>query len=157
MQLHQQQFEQQVLANLDNSLNAYRNGDPSFFDYFAKNATIFSVDSSEPIVGREAYRKKFAASLTGNKRDETVLDRTIQIVGDKAVVAQTAQIKQSDMTANIRQTIVFGETDEGLKMLHLHTALIGPLMPDQIPTTPEAIRIINEKIAVAAAVVGVAQ
>jgi len=154
---HQQQFEQQVLASLDSSLNAYKNGDPSFFDYFAKNATIFSVDSSEPVVGREAYRKKFLSSLTSNKRDETVLDRTIQIVGDKAVVAQSAQIKQSDVTANVRQTIVFGETDEGLKMLHLHTALIGPLMPDQIPTTPKSIRIINEKIAVAAAVLGVAQ
>jgi len=109
------------------------------------------------VVGREAYRKKFLSSLTSNKRDETVLDRTIQIVGDKAVVAQSAQIKQSDVTANVRQTIVFGETDEGLKMLHLHTALIGPLMPDQIPTTPKSIRIINEKIAVAAAVLGVAQ
>jgi ketosteroid isomerase-like protein len=155
--MEHQQFEQQVLASLDNSLNAYRNGDPSFFDYFAKNATIFSVDSTEPVVGREAYRKKFAASLTGNKRDETILDRSVQIIGDKAVIAQTAQIKQSDMTANIRQTIVFGETEEGLKMLHLHTALIGPLMPDQIPTTPGSIRIINEKIAVAAAVLGVAQ
>jgi hypothetical protein len=154
---YEQQFEQQVLASLNNSLNAFQNGDPSFFDYFADNATIFSVDSTEPVVGREAYRKKFEASLTGNKRDETILDRTIQIVGDKAVVAQTAQIKQSDVTANVRQTIVFGETDEGLKMLHLHTALIGPLGSDEIPTTPEAIRIFNEKIATAAAVVGVAQ
>jgi ketosteroid isomerase-like protein len=153
----QEQFKEQVLASLDNSLDAFRNGDPAFFNYFAKNATIFSVDSTEPVRGREAYRQKFEASLTSNKRDETVLDRTIQIVGDKAVVAQTAQIKQSDVTANVRQTIVYGQTEEGLKMLHLHTALIGPIMSDEIPSTPGAIRVLNEKIATAAAVLGVAQ
>jgi ketosteroid isomerase-like protein len=150
-------FRDRVLASLDSSLAAYNNGDRSFFNYFDKDATIFSVGSAEPIKGRDAYRKSFEAHLTGNKREETVLDRTVQIVGDKAVVAQTAQIKQSDVVANVRQTYVFGETGEGLKVLHLHNALIGTPFAGEVPTSPMAIRVLNEKIATAAAVLGVAQ
>jgi hypothetical protein len=77
---HQEHFAQQVLATLDDSLNVYRNGSPSFFDYFPKDATVFSADSDQPVVGREAYRSKFEPFLTNNKRNEKVLDRTIQVV-----------------------------------------------------------------------------
>jgi len=133
------------------------NGDASFFDYFAKDATIYSVGSTEPMQGRDAYRKSFEAHLTASKREESVLDRTVQIVGDKAVVAQTVQIKQNDVTANVRQTIVYGETAEGLKVLHLHTALIGNPTSGEVPSTPGAIRVLNEKIATVADVLGVAQ
>lgn len=150
------QLKERVLTSLDNSANAFMNGDPSFFDFFAKDATIYSVGSTEPIQGREAYRKNFEANLTANRREETVLDRTIQIVGDKAVVAQTVQIKQAGVVANARQTIVYGETSEGLKVLHLHTSLMGS--PAQGCTADSsAIQVLNEAVGVVAPVLGVAQ
>jgi len=143
-----------VLSSLDNSSSAFMNGDPSFFDYFAKDATIYSVGSTEPIHGRETYRQQFEGTLTANRREETVLDRTVQIVGDKAVVAQTVQIKQGDVVANARQTIVYGDTAEGLKVLHLHTSLMGNLAPEM---SASAVHIVNEAVGVAAPIVGVAQ
>jgi ketosteroid isomerase-like protein len=149
------QLRERVLTSLDNSAIAFMNGDPSFFDYFAKDATIYSVGSSEPIQGRDAYRKNFEANLTANKREETVLDRTVQIVGDKAVVTQTVQIDQLGVVAKARQTIVYGDTSEGLKVLHLHTSLINGTQ-GEVPSGP-AIRVVNEAVGVAAPVVGVAQ
>lgn len=145
-------FRDRVLASLDSSLAAYNNGDRSFFDYFDKDATIFSVGSIEPVKGRDAYQKKFESQLIGNKRQETILDRNVQIVGDKAVVAQTAQIKQGDVVTNVRQTYVFGETEQGPKVLHSHTSLIGIPMASDGP-----IKVVNERIATAASVLGVAQ
>jgi hypothetical protein len=48
---------------------------------------------------------------------------------------------------------VYGDTPEGLKVLHLHTSLMG--------TAPEfassTIRVVNESVGVAAPVLGVAQ
>jgi ketosteroid isomerase-like protein len=148
------QLRERVLTSLDSSAIAFMNGDPSFFDYFAKDATIYSVGSLEPIQGREAYRKNFEANLTANKREETVLDRTVQIVGDKAVVTQTVQINQLGVVAKARQTIVYGDTAEGLKVLHLHTSLIGNGTSEM---SAGAIRVVNEAVGVAAPVVGVAQ
>jgi ketosteroid isomerase-like protein len=153
----QDNLKERVLTSLDNSANAFMNGDPSFFDYFAKDATIYSVGYAEPIQGREAYRKHFERNLTANKREEAVLDRTVQIVGDKAVVAQTVQITQAGVVANARQTIVYGDTPEGLKVLHLHTSLMGNPAPGELSANGASIRVVNEAVGVAAPVLGVAQ
>jgi ketosteroid isomerase-like protein len=153
----QDNLKERVLTSLASSANAFMNGDPSFFDYFAKDATIYSVGYAEPIQGREAYRKHFERNLTANKRDETVLDRTVQIVGDKAVVAQTVQITQAGVVANARQTIVYGDTPEGFKVLHLHTSLMGNPAPGELSANAASIRVVNEAVGVAAPVLGVAQ
>jgi ketosteroid isomerase-like protein len=153
----QSELRERVLSTLDNSARAYMNGDAAFFNYFAKDATIYSVGSTEPFAGRDDYRKKFEAHLTGTRREETVLDRTVQIIGDKAVVTQTAQIKQDDITANVRQTYVLGETSEGLKVVHLHTTLLGSPTGSELPDSPAAIRVLSEKIATVPETLGVAQ
>lgn len=149
-------LKERVIAQLNNNNNAFNNADPSFFDQFARDATIFTADSAEPIKGRDAYRRTHQAALTGSRREKTVLDRTVQIVGDKAVVAQTAQIRQGGTSALVRQTIVFGDTDEGLKIVHLHTAVVNPNPTGDI-LGKAGVRVINERIAATAPVLGVAQ
>lgn len=156
------QLNEQVLANLESSLKAFNNSDPAFFNSFAKEATIFAVDSTEPIKGRDAYRRSYQEILTRDKRRKTITERNVQIVGDKAVVTQTAEIKQGDLTAHIRQTLVYGQTDEGLKVLHSHTALVGAPVTvftkdGGITSVAAEVHVLGEKIATVARVLGVAQ
>ncbi len=147
-------LQERVLDSLDSSLHAFNAGELSFFTQFAKEATIFTVDSSEPIKGRDAYRAMHEAAFTSQKREKTILDRDLQVVGDKAVVTLTAQIKQADSVAKVRQTIIYGDTpNEGLKVLHLHTALLADVAVPVNNTT----EVIREIIPVVAPVVGVAQ
>jgi len=149
-------FEQKVNASLDQSVVAFNAGRPEFFDDFADDATIFTADSAEPIKGREAYRQKFESALTSQQHEKKVLDRQIQIVGNRAVVTQTAEITRSGVSANVRQTIVYGDTDAGLKVVHLHNALLAPKANDgSIGMAP--IRVVNERIATISGQFGVAQ
>jgi len=150
-------LKERVLASLNSSNNAFNNGDASFFDQFARDATIFTVESDQPIKGREAYRRSHASALAGTRREKTILDRSVQIVGDKAVVAQTAQIRQGDINAKVRQTIVYAETDEGLKIVHMHTALVNPQPAEAVGAMAPGVRVVNERIAAMAPVLGVAQ
>ncbi len=147
-------FEERVTASLNNSVLAFNAGQPEFFDEFSDDAMIFTVDSTDPIKGRQAYQQKYGAALAASKREKTILDRSVQIVGNKAVVTQTAKISEGHSSANVRQTIVYGETGEGLKVLHLHTAL---LTPQSANSGRAAIRVVNERIATISASPGVAQ
>lgn len=147
-------FEQEVTASLDRSVAAFNAGQPEFFDEFADDATIFALDSAEPIKGREAYRQRYGDALANQKREKTVLDRSVQIVGNKAVVTQTARIVQAEASANVRQTIIYGATGEGPKVLHLHTALMTPNGADN---GMAPIRVVNERIATISGQAGVAQ
>jgi ketosteroid isomerase-like protein len=148
-------LEQRVVASLDRSVTAFNAGTPEFFDEFAEDAMIFTVDSAEPIKGREQYRQKYQASLSSTKREKTILDRNLQIIGNKAVVTQTAKIAEGESTADVRQTIVYGETGEGLKVMHLHTALLTPTSANEAGRA--AIRVVNEQIAPVSGALGVAQ
>jgi len=157
------EFKEQVLAHLDRSTRAFNEGDPSFFDDFAKDATIFTVESTEPVKGRDAYRQSYMEQFTRERREKTVIDRNVQIVGDTAVVTQTARIRQDFLTATVRQTYVFADTNEGIKVKHLQTALLGteqaasPGAVRGIADRPSAVRVISDRIATAPAVLGVAQ
>jgi ketosteroid isomerase-like protein len=156
------QLSEQVQASLDSSTKAFNNGDPAFFNSFAKDATIFAVDSTEPIKGRDAYRRSYQEILTRDKRQKTITDRNIQVIGDKAVVTQTAEIKQGDLTAHVRQTLVYGHTEEGVKVVHSHTALIGAPVSvygkdGTISRLGVEVQVIGERIATVARVLGVAQ
>jgi hypothetical protein len=145
-------LETTVKENLDKWEAAFADGRPEFFDEFAKDAKIFLFDRTEPINGREAYRQDYGAALGGAKREKKILNRTIQVVGDKAVVNQTARITQADTTAEVAQTIVYGLTEEGVKVLHCHTS---PLGAKSAPET--SVRVMHERIAVMTAASGVAQ
>jgi ketosteroid isomerase-like protein len=147
-------LQERVLSNLDTALNTFNAGELAFFDQFAKEATIFTVDSPEPIRGREAYRAMHQASFVGQRREKTILDRDVQVVGDKAVVTLTAQIKHDEAVAKVRQTIIYGDTPtEGLKVVHMHTALLT----DANSTTPDVGIVHDEVISTIPPVVGVAQ
>jgi ketosteroid isomerase-like protein len=145
-------LEQQVIQSLDRSAIAFSKGLSEYFDEFGEEAMIFTTDSPEPIKGREAYRQSYESALSSGKREKTVLDRSVQIVGDKAVATQTAQITQGENTVTVRQTIVYGQTGEGLKVVHSHTLLLTPNSDDV-----SGIRVVNEKIATVSSSLGVAQ
>jgi ketosteroid isomerase-like protein len=155
-------LQEQALASLDSSINAFNNGDAAFFDSFAKDATIFTATSTEPIRGRDAYRRNYQEILKRNKRQKTITDRSVQVVGDQAVVTFTAQVKQGDVTVDVRQTLIYGSTDEGVKILHSHTAVAGT--PVSVLTNDGGItdartniQVVSERIATVARVLGVAQ
>lgn len=147
----QSEFMQQVLDSLEKSVVAFNAGRRDFFDDFAEDAVIFTADCREPIKGRDAYREGYQSILASGQRQKTIVDRNVQIVGDKAVVKQTAQIVEADATADVVQTLVYGQTGEGVKVLHSHTALLTP------KTGSHAIEVVDERIATTAMVIGVAQ
>lgn len=143
---------------LDTTARLYANGDEGLFEYFAKDAIVYAVGSTEPFRGREAYRKHFGPVLTGEKRKIKFLEQDVVVLDDgKAVVAQTAQIIQSGIVAHIRQTMVWAKGDDGWKVHHVHTTLVGQPTALKAPTTGRAVKVLNERIATVAAVLGVAQ
>lgn len=148
-------LEARVRESLDRSVVAFNHGRAEFFEEFAADAVIFTADSKEPIRGREAYRQSYEAALAAQNCEKTVLDRSVQIVGDKAVVTQKAEISQANNTANVLQTLVYGDTSEGLKVLHSQTALLTP--NQHARAFGEPVQVVNERIATVAAIVGVAQ
>jgi ketosteroid isomerase-like protein len=148
-------LQQQVIQSLNRSEVAFNEGRPAYFDEFGAEAMIFTVDSPDPIKGRDAYRQAYESALTGSTRQKMVLDRDVQIVGDKAVVTQTARLQHGDGTIDVRQTIVYGETTEGVKVLHSHTTLLRPSNADESALPP--IQVVNEKIAPVSSSLGVAQ
>lgn len=148
------QFEDKVRASLDRSVVAFNEGRPEFFDEFGEDATIFTADGKEPIKGREEYRQRYLNTLTSQKREKTIQSRNMQIVGDKAVVTQTARITENGTSADVLQTIVYSNGGETVRVQHLHNAL---LTPTHEAAVPPPVRVVNERIAAVAAVLGVAQ
>jgi ketosteroid isomerase-like protein len=142
----------EVVQSLDRSTTMFNKGMPGFFDEFAADATIFMADSTEPIKGREAYRNLYNELLSRASREKTILDRKIQIVGDKAVVTQKAMIKEGDSIAYVFQTLIYGQTSEGLKVQHSQTSMLTQPNNDRATVT-----VVREAIAPSAPVLGVAQ
>jgi len=143
---------------LDRTAKLYANGDPALFEYFAEDAIVYAVGSTEPFRGRAAYKKHFGPILTKEKRKISFLQQDVLNIDEgKAVVAQTARIIQGGVIANIRQTMVWASDNGGWKVQHVHTTLVGQPTAEKAPTSASAIRVINERIATVAAVLGVAQ
>ena len=149
--------------DLNAAINAvdkhYSAGSTEWFDYLAQDALVYSVSSSEPFKGRAAYRKHFERILTANKRKLDVLARDVHVFDDKAVVAQTVAIRQEDILSNVRQSVVWRRDGDRWQMAHIHTTIIGSPQPAEggPARTAAAVRVLNEKIATVAAVLGVAQ
>jgi hypothetical protein len=146
-------LEKQVQENIDRLDKAFKAGQPEFFDAFAADAKIFTMDRDEPFIGREAFRGAYQNALTGGKRDKKILNRNIQIVGDKAVVVQTARISEGESAVDVSQTLVYGRTDEGVKIQHFHTTQLAA--HDNADSS--AVRVLGEKIATTMTASGVAQ
>ena len=151
------QIDKSLERRINQSVRTYNQGDPGYFDFFAKNASIFGTESSEPVRGRENYRKNFEKLLTSGKRRMKILRRDVQVVGTNVILSQTAQITQTGVTANVRQSAIWGQEDGEWVIEHLHTALIGAPIADKTPSAVREIRVLNERIATVAAVLGVAE
>jgi hypothetical protein len=145
-------LENEVKESLDRMDNAFILGDAAFFDAFAKDAKIFTIHRDAPITGREDYRNAYQDALTGSTREKTILKRTMQVVGDKCVVNQTARINENGSAADVSQTLVYGLTDEGVKILHFHTGLLTPTGEQR-----NVVKVVHEKIATTMTASGVAQ
>lgn len=149
-------------ATLENALSqmdkAYTQGKKIWFDFLADDVLVYSSNSGEPFKGKEAYRKHFEKSLTSSKRKVEILNREIQVMGEVSVVYQTVQINQDNIIANMKQSQVWKLTQQGWKVNHIHSALIGtPQAANPTVSRIGAINVLNEKIASMAAVLGVAQ
>jgi len=124
------------------SLKLYAAGDRRFFSYLSNDVRVYTVGSSEPIVGRGAFENYFGPTFRKNKRK----------------VSQTLEITANGVSSFVRQTVIWGEDDGGWKMRHIHNAMVGqPVISGRPPRTARSIRVINERIATVAATVGMAQ
>ena len=137
---------------------AYQEGSLDFFDYFTDQSTIYSLNSTEPIIGRAAYQSAFSDNLMSSSRTIEILREDIQIVdNDNAVLVSTLKINQENVTVTVRQTQSWARLVGEWKVTHLHTSMIGQPATLVQPTTIEGFQVINERIATVAAVLGVAQ
>jgi ketosteroid isomerase-like protein len=152
--MHTNILEADVIASLDRSTLAFNEGRSEFFEEFAADATIYMADSAGPIKGREAYRELYQAALCRQGREKMVSERKVQIVGDKAVVTQKARITEAETSADVSQTMIYGQTSEGLKVVHSQTSLLDPRSKGHASST---VQVVKEVIAVSPNVVGVAQ
>lgn len=143
---------------MDGSLKAYSKGDPSFFEYVDEKVRVYGPNSTEPVTGKKAFKASFGTSLSEHKRQVKVVAQDVQVSGDQAILSQTLQITANRISSHVRQTVVWAKVDAHWKMLHIHNAFVGkPLSIGPAPTTPAGLRVLNDRIATAAAVVGVAQ
>jgi SnoaL-like domain len=145
---------------METSKQRWDNAQFDWFDYLADDAIVYSIGHTEPYVGKQAYENRFGPILTRAKRSTTVVTQTVQMMGESAIVAQTLQIEEGAVVANVRQSVVWTHDAEGTpswKIQHLHTALIGQPNATQMPASASGIRVLNERIATVAAVLGVAQ
>jgi hypothetical protein len=143
-----------ALAGMD---KAYASGSKNWFNYLADDITVYGTTSAEPINGRENYIKNFSKLLTGAKRKVSILSRQVQSIGNVHIVYQVAQITQDGIVLNMKQSQVWAETEKGLKMNHMHSALLGAPQATNAITKLSSINVINERIATIATAVGVAQ
>lgn len=142
--------EQQVVAALDKSVTAFNLGKPEFFDDFVSDVVVFVPDKRDAVKGRDAFKEQFQP-LIASDAEQKVLDRTVQVLGDKAIVTQTVQMMLPTSTMNLRQTLILAETPQGPKVVHLQSSLVNPA--ENLP----AVSVVNHRIAVVAPVLGVAQ
>lgn len=139
------------------SLKQYDRADPKWFSHLAKDATVYAIGTTSPFVGRAAYETHFSANLTATKRKTKVIDQRVKHLNDAtAVVTQTLQVTQGGVSSVVRQSVVWG-LEGTWQIRHLHSALVGAPVGIKTPSTASGIRVLNERIATVAAVLGVAQ
>lgn len=144
--------------SMDDSLKAYAAGDAKFFDYLDDEVRVYTLDSTEPILGRKNFQEYFGKTFVGTKRDIVQLYQDIRAAEDQAVLSQTLQISSNGVGIPVRQTVVWAKSSAGWRMTHVHNGRAGePLVVGKVPRTAGALRVLNERIATVAATVGVAQ
>ena len=135
----------------------FEKSDPKWFDFLAKDVVVYAINQTTPVIGRDAYKKKFGPSFRKSKRKLNILVRNVQLVGELGVVAQTVQVVQSQIVATVRQSVVWHQEKGVWVIKHLHAALVGTPVPQKMAPTAEGLSVLNEKIATVSAVLGLAQ
>ncbi len=133
---------------------AYENGDNAFFDFFAKDASFFSVSSPTRIDSLEEFRRGFESQFTGGKRRSQILSPEIRVVGNTAIVSYHNRVAVGNVTSNMRATVVLVKGREGLKITHLHNSPLISVGVPPLGRAPEEVTLLEERVATAAAAVG---
>lgn len=150
--------DQKLDRAMRDSLKQYATGNKKFFDYLQHNVRVYTLDSSSPIVGRDAFRSYFGSTFAKIKRRVSVVASDVQRADNRAILAQTLEIAAHGVSSFVRQTVIWEQDDGEWKMSHIHNALVGqPVSTGRAPRTAAAVRVLNERIATASATVGVAQ
>jgi hypothetical protein len=137
--------------------SAYERGDEVWFKYFDANATIYTIGSTVPFIGRAAYEDNFKNLLTKEQRQVEELKRDVQVMGNTAVVMQFQQITQSQVVTLLRQSTIWKQEGDTWRIIHMHCASAANPSPTAALKEPQAIRVLMGRIATVSAQVGVAQ
>jgi ketosteroid isomerase-like protein len=146
--------EEEINAFLKKWVAAYEAGENAFFDFFAPNASFFSVSTPTRIDGVEEFRRGFEEQFLGRKRRSQVLSPEIRIVGDTAIVSYHNRISVGGSTTNLRATVVIVKGKDGPKIAHLHSSPLASAAVPVAARAPEAVTLLEERVATAAAAVG---
>jgi hypothetical protein len=143
---------------IQESIKYYAAGDERFFDLLDDDVRMYGVESIEPIVGRKAFQGNFAKNLAGTKREVSVLKSEVRPAGEYAVHNQTLQVTADGVSSILQQQVVWVQRPRGwLKWVVQSSLPARPVFTGPAPKTSQAVRVINERIATVAAVLGVAQ
>ena len=144
---------------MKDSLDAYASGKEAFFDFLADDVRVYTLESSEPMLGRKAFQKYFGPTFARIKRTVELVAEDVQSAGELAAIgARTIQVTSEGVSVAVRQTIVWDKSSGQWRMSHIHNAFAGqPIAVGKMPKTARGIRVLNERIATVAATVGVAQ
>lgn len=135
----------------------YDDANIAWFDFLSEDAVVYAINHTEPYRTAAEYRERFGPILQRSKRKTKIMSRDVQIMGESAVVAQTLQVTEDNVVANLRQSVVWQKENETWLIKHLHTALIGMPSAKKQPNNIGEVTVLNERIATIAAVLGVAQ
>jgi ketosteroid isomerase-like protein len=142
--------QDEVLSWFSRTIEAYERGDESFFDYFARDVSLFVVSSPTRIDGLEVYKTGFAPYLVGTERVSQILSPDVRILGpDSALLTFHNRILVKGIATNIRGTVVIQRQDDGnLAFVHMHNSpLTQATVPAFAPTDLENITVLEERVA----------
>jgi ketosteroid isomerase-like protein len=152
-----------INSAINSHIDAYEEGSAKYFDAFSEDAVVYNLyneyvmDDDDTFKGRDAYRKHFEPHLS-TKRKVNLLQREVQTKGDTTIVSSTFEVSQSDIQFVVRQFAVWTEENGEWKIQHLNNTCVGNAVPlGELPRTTSGIKVLNERIATVAAVLGVAQ
>jgi hypothetical protein len=149
--------EEEVLDWFGETIKAYERGDEVFFDFFARDTSLFTLSSPTRVDGIEVYKAGFAPFFVGTERISQILSPEVRILGDdSALLTFHNRILVRGMATNIRGTVVIQRQDDGkLAFVHMHNSpLTQTTAPAVGPTELESITVLEERVAAASAMTG---
>ncbi len=140
--------QQEAADTLRKFVDAYDATDPTFFDFFAPDASFFTISSVTRIDSLEEYRRGFEPFFTaGTKRRSQINSPEFQVVGDTAIVTFHSRIFLDSRVTNLRETMAMTKDATGkIKIAHYHSSLLQtPTFVPPAGATPETIDLLEER------------